>query len=46
MNITQSFKKKKKQTEIIPFRVTWMDLEIDILGEVSKKREDQFSSVQ
>ena len=28
----------------MPFRVTWMDLEIGILGEVSKK--EKFSSVQ
>ena len=29
-----------KMTEIMPFAITWMDLEIIILSEVSQKEKD------
>ena len=34
-----------KKNEIMPFSVTWMDLEIIILSEVSKKEKDKYSMI-
>ena len=34
--ILLSYKKKKKNNEIMPFAATWMDLEIIILSEVGQ----------
>ena len=31
-----------KQNEIMPFQATWMDLEINILSEVSQKEKDKY----
>ena len=31
-----------KKNEIMPFAVTWMDLEIIILSEVSQKEKDKY----
>ena len=33
---------KKKETEIVPFEVTWIDLEMIILREVSQKEKDKY----
>ena len=30
-----------KMTEIMPFAITWMDLEIIILSEVSQRKKDK-----
>ena len=32
----------KKKNEIMPFAVTWMDLEIIILSEVSQAEKDKY----
>ena len=35
----------QKRTEIMPFAVTWMDLEIIILSEVSQKEKDKYHMI-
>ena len=34
-----------KKNEIMPFAVTWMDLEIIILSEVSQKEKDKYRMI-
>ena len=34
-----------KKNEIMPFAVTWMDLEIIILSEVSQKEKDKYHMI-
>ena len=34
-----------KKNEIMPFAITWMDLEIIILGEVSQAEEDNYHMI-
>ena len=34
-----------KKNEIMPFAVTWMDLEITILSEVSQKEKDEYHMI-
>ena len=34
-----------KENEIMPFAVTWMDLEIIILSEVSQKEKDKYHMI-
>ena len=38
-------KKKKKKNEIMPFAVTWMDLEMIKLSEVNKKEKDIYHMI-
>ena len=34
-----------KKNEIMPFAATWMDLEINILNEVSQKEKDKYHMI-
>ena len=34
-----------KKNEIMPFEATWMDLEIIILSEVSRKEKDKYHMI-
>ena len=37
-----TFTQPKKKNEIMPFKATWMDLEIIILNKVGQKEEDKY----
>ena len=34
-----------KKNEIMPFAITWMDIEIIILSEVSQKKKDKYQMI-
>ena len=36
---------KKRESEIMPFAATWMDLEIVILSEVSQTEKDKYHMI-
>ena len=39
---TMEYYSSIKRNEIMPFAVTWMNLEIDIQSEVSQKEKDKY----
>ena len=42
---TQEYYSAIKKNEIMPFSVTWMDLEIIILSEVSQKQKGKYNMI-